>query len=341
MAKAGEKMLTVQCPIMWEENCVFPFIAQLTKIRDEPSLCLDFTNVEFVRPFGTILVGDRLKHLVEYRKQRRLATFAQMDRQDRRDGAISYLKHVGFFDHIGLKVGKKLGEASGSGRYAPITVILQGDLTNSSPKASIQQAIEARSDQLATVIFPQTTEQIMVSYCLREVIRNVFEHAETDTCTVMAQRYTSGEAEIAVLDNGIGVHRSLGKSYNFETVEQALHAALEPGVSRAATADRGNKWSNSGYGLYVLSQLGAKCGQFLIASNGWFFEVAAHTQINQNSGAVAFDGTAIKLVVDLSSSEYFPNLLLQIVKQGEQMQLRTIGKLTGASTGSKSLSSGL
>lgn len=341
MQKAGDNMLTVQCPITWEENSVFPFLAQLIEFKDEPSLCLDFTKAEFVRPFGTILVGDGLKHLVGHRKQRGLATFAQMDRQDRRDGAISYLGHVGFFDFIGLKVGKKLGEATGSGRYAPIAVIHQRDLTRSSPRAPIQQAIEARSDQLATVVFQQTTEQIMVSYCLREVIRNVFEHAQTDTCMVMAQRYSSGEAEIAVLDNGIGIHRSLKKSFDFETVDQALHAAIQPGISRAATVARGDKWSNSGYGLYVLSQLGGKCGQFLIASNGRFLEVAADTQLNQNSGSVAFDGTAIKLVVDLSRVEYFPNLLVQIVKQGEQEQLETTGKLVGASTSSKSLSSRL
>ncbi len=334
-------MLTVQCPITWEENNVFPFLAQLIELKDEPSLCLDFTKVEFVRPFGTILVGDGLRQLVAYRKQRELATFAQMDRQDRRDGAISYLGHIGFFDLIGLKLGKKLGGASGSSRYAPIAVIHQRDLTSSSPKAPIQQAIEARSDQLATVVFQQTTEQIMVSYCLREVIRNVFEHAQTDACTVMAQRYSSGEAEIAVLDNGIGIHRSLKRSFDFETVDQALHAAIQPGISRAATMARGDKWSNSGYGLYVLSQLGGKFGQFLIASNGRFLEVAADTTINQNSGSVAFDGTAIKLVVDLSRSEYFPNLLVQIVKQGEQKQLETTGKLMGASTGSKSLSSRL
>ena len=47
-------------------------------------------------------------------------------------------------------------------------------------------------------------EQLMVSYCLREVIRNVFEHAQTDTCTVMAQRYSDGAAEIAIIDNGMG-----------------------------------------------------------------------------------------------------------------------------------------
>jgi hypothetical protein len=90
-----------------------------------------------------------------------------------------------------------------------------------------------------------------------------------------------------------------------------------------------------------LSQLGGKCGQFLVASNGRFLEVTAGEQINQNTGSVEFDGTAIKLVVDLSRSEYFPNLLLQIVKQGEQNQLETTGKLVGASTGSKSLSNRL
>lgn len=333
-------MITAHCPSKWEEDCVFPFLSKLIELQDMPDLCLDFTQVEFVQPFGTVLVGNGLKGLVEHRKKHQLNTYAQMDGTDRPDRASSYLKHIGFFDYIGLKVGKQTGEATGSNRYAPITLIRQNELRSSSKGGSIQQAIEARSNQLASVLFPHISEQILVSYCLREVIRNVFEHAETDVCTVMAQRYTNGRAEITVLDSGIGVYGSLSKSHSFDNVDQALHAAIKPGISRVTNDERKNRWSNSGFGLYVLSELGAKWGEFVIASNRRYLQISPAQPLSIG-GPIEFEGTSIKLVINPGQAEYFPNMLEKIVKQGEREYSSATGEATKASVSSKSLSTGL
>src|SRR5258708_39580502 len=79
-----------------------------------------------------------------------------------------------------------------------------------------------------------------VSYCLREAIRNVFEHARIDTCAIAAQRY-GGTIEVAIADTGLCILRSLReRCEDLSSDPDELEMALQPGVSRvAATDDRG------------------------------------------------------------------------------------------------------
>jgi anti-sigma regulatory factor (Ser/Thr protein kinase) len=244
---------------------------------------------------------------------------------------------VGFFQYIGLEAGKAPGEAKGSRRYVPIQCIDRAELIQTAGQAPIQEAIEKRCDQLAEVVFPQMTEQLMMSYCLREVIRNVFEHAQTDTCTVMAQRYSDGTAQIAIIDGGIGIYRSLSSAHTCGSVDDALRLALQPGTSRVVGDQTGQRWDNSGFGLYILSQLGRQLGYFLVVSNGRFLQLGSPGK-KSIKGDVPFNGTGIKLTVDLANAAYFPNLLHRIVATGEEQLASSGDKHKKASTSSKSLS---
>ncbi len=112
----------------------------------------------------------------------------------------------------------------------------------------------------------------MLQYLLREAIRNIPEHAETDDVWLCGQYWHNRDlAEIAILDEGIGIFKSIShnqvhRAY-ISSNEEALRWALKPGVSVAFIPSRGQRdddpWANSGYGLYMISEI---CK----LTEGWF-----------------------------------------------------------------------
>ena len=71
--------------------------------------------------------------------------------------------------------------------------------------------IERKSDELAAVLAQGNRElQKMFRYLIREAIRNVPEHAGTNEVWICGQYWHNRDkAEIAILDEGIGVYESL------------------------------------------------------------------------------------------------------------------------------------
>jgi hypothetical protein len=330
--------MNINLPKKWDAGESLWFTRELDRARDAPDICLDFTTADFVYPFGTLLIAECVKEFLTYRKAKQLDTAtAYKWHPGRTFGAADYLGHVGFFQYIGEQTGKAPGEAKGNRTYVPIQCIERSQLIQVSGQAPIQEAVKTRSDQLAEVIFPRMAEQVMMSYCLREVIRNVFEHAETETCTVMAQRLPNQTAEIAIFDTGIGIYSSLSTVHECHNVDEALRFALQPGASRVTGNQTGHQWDNSGFGLYILSELGRQLGEFLVVSNGRFLQLRKAG--NQSAeGDAGFNGTGIKVKVDLANAAYFPNLLRRIVATGEEQVSSSGDRPKKASTSSKLLS---
>jgi anti-sigma regulatory factor (Ser/Thr protein kinase) len=326
-------MVQLICPNQWDGIGAIEFVNQLANAVHAEELCVDFRSVDFVKPFGTLIIANGLRRFVGERKANGLKTSAQLPKGDL--GACSYLRHIGFFEYIGVTSGNRPGDAKGSKTYVPIRVVTLSDLQMASGGRAFQLGAEKLSDQLADVVYPRITEQIMMQYCLREIIRNVFEHGEIDSCTVFAQRYSSGWAEVAIIDEGIGIHTSLSRSIPLTTVDDALRMAIMPGISRVTKPQGTGEWENSGFGLYVLSELGNDLGEFMLASNGRYQCLSARPS-GVTFGDLAVPGTAVKLLVDLEAADYFPNRLRQIVATGEQHHLKQHGTVKSASKRSKS-----
>jgi len=326
-------MVQLTCPNQWDGTDAIEFVNELANAVHAEELCVDFRTVEFAKPFGTLIIANGLRRLVAERKTNKLQTSAQLPKGDQ--GACSYLRHVGFFEYIGVSSGNRPGDAKGGKTYVPIRVVTSSELQKASGGRALQMGVERLSDQLADVVYPRITEQIMMQYCLREIIRNVFEHGEIDSCTVLAQRYGNGWAEVAIIDGGIGIHTSLSRAMPLTTVDDALRMAIMPGVSRVTQPQGAGEWENSGFGLYVLSELGRDLGEFTLASNGRFHCLSARPT-GAIFGDLAVPGTAVKLLVNLEAADYFPNRLRQIVATGEQHHLRQNGTVKSASKRSKS-----
>jgi len=142
--------------------------------------------------------------------------------------------------------------------------------------------------------------------------------------------------EIALVDQGIGVLGSIQRQHHVRIAEKAIKLALMPGASGKEMDHGNNKWGNTGFGLYILSELGKQFGSFSIFSSGVMLQFIKKKILWTDIHTVA--GTGIKLMIDLNKidAEYFPNIREQIVQKGEKIAREYFGVDRKASGKSRS-----
>lgn len=250
------------------------FFAELDAARDAPEVAVDFSSIRFSMPTGMLVAGSKLREWVIYRRDNGLISKAE-GIDSTRNRVHSYLSHLGFFDFIHMDTGNRVGEARGGARYIPITSISRPDIDVSA--SGVDQwyaALEEEARRVAGVLagsFDDSQALRTYRYAIREVIRNVFEHSEANECFVFGQRWANGAVEITIVDEGVGLAHTLSEAHGAMSDEDALHLAIRPGISRTSGQSREqNIYDNSGFGLYVLSELGASFGWFSIGSGSAF-----------------------------------------------------------------------
>lgn len=305
---------TLALPAGLHDDALFAFLPLLHEHDDCDHLTLDFGPLRFARPFGALLLAEYVKDMVARRKAGGLYTeCAGLKRDPEWGTALSYLSHVGFFRHVGLAYGAEPSAASGSSTYMPITPISRDELTPHSGMDAFYKEIERKCHALASIVTPLDECHELLFYAFRELIRNVFEHGLVESCTLMGQKYRR-DLELVVVDRGRGIHASLAERWPRLSAKEALKAAILPGVTRVPDTSSPERWSNTGFGLYVLSELGRRTGQFLLASSRHYYSM---TTVGYRLCSFPFDGTIVKLSLSTDDAEYFPNLLEHIVQEGE------------------------
>jgi len=317
---------TLQLPAKLDEAGAIELLARLFENADAKKFVLDFSTLQFALPLGTLLLGSELRRF--FSSEFRSFEVNGIDTVGR--PAHSYLAHIGFFKGVGLPIGKQPGQATGSTTYMPIRVLSKRELESSkyytdeysilTERARLGKSIHKEALRLASLVtgdpHPLINEQI--AYCLREVIRNVFEHGQIDQCIIYAQRMPSGYVEAAIVDRGCGIFSSLGEKYNLLTEGEALEAAVKPGVSRADVEnldDDVDAWANSGFGLYVLSEIGKRFGSFVVCSGATMLRTKNGNAVT-SSLPHKLAGTAVGLQFKQLKSSGFTKLLREIAAEG-------------------------
>jgi anti-sigma regulatory factor (Ser/Thr protein kinase) len=322
---------TIKIPDTLTASSVFAFLPKMQSVKDSPRIIIDFDALKFALPYGSLLLACFLKDWMGDRAHRGYRTELLYPKERE---SINYLGHIGFFKFIGHEYGKEPGEAAGGGTYIPIRIIDKNDLdhirgSNSEPAG---KTISKVAKELTEVLTQKNQFKVNapISYCFREIIRNVFEHAATDRCFLCAQRW-SDEVEIAIIDQGRGIPESLHERYDFKSPEEALRAAIKPGISRSIPSKDDDEWANSGFGLYVLSEIGSKLGAFSISSRGASLEVdESGVDLSDRS----FPGTAIRLRMTRPKGLNFQVFIEEIIAEGEKFASGE-GRRTQASKSSR------
>ncbi len=325
--------MLVAVPSTFDDRRAVAFANDLPGFEAEPELVIDFSPLNWVYPFGTLVIAHAIRQVIIRRRSRGLQTHVQGHQAVA--GAVSYLKYFGFFRYIGVNAGLDVNAAPGGSRYLPVTLFNKAGLAQRQGTRLLQDTLDEDCRRLAQVIFSKPEEcsaADMLGYCFRELLRNSFEHANVSSCAAMAQRWDNGLAEVVIADHGIGIYRSLSQVHEVQSEEEALRLALKPGISSGASRATGGVWDNTGFGLYVVSQLGVRYGAFSMISSE---RVLANPTSLVPLPSIALSGTIVKLRVSTNDAEYWPNILANIVKDGEAEAALIPGAIRSASGGSK------
>jgi hypothetical protein len=256
---------------------------------------LDFSEIKFVEPFGMLFFATVLR---QFRRCNSMIRFVA-------DGYKQhhYPAHMGFFKAFGLDFGKEPGEAAGNTQYVPITPLAVEELRREAINnhEDERETIERRAIGLATLLTRQDFGPLQetLSYSLREIFRNVLEHSGADTIWYTAQYWPEKCAvELCILDEGIGIGQSLRRNPHLtvQSDHDAIDFALLPGISgvafRGGPKQRKDPWANSGYGLFMTSQLCRRGGSFVAISGNGGVRIS---EAGEERLDCRMDGTAIRL----------------------------------------------
>lgn len=149
--------------------------------------------------------------------------------------------------------------------------------------------------------------------------------------------------ELAIWDEGIGIKESLLDNPVYNTVSTDLdpiRLALRLGISKAFAPGNNNVsqgiWANSGYGLYMVSELCKELGGSFIILSGRSAVKIAHENKNEIY-STEFDGTAIQIRIRTSRIDNYEEVARRILKRGEEKVRERRDGFTSASRSTKSL----
>lgn len=299
---------------------VVPLIRRIGRQVPGTEIELDFSQVTFARPAGTLYLARELRALNES------STYDLIIKKPTGllRAAHTYLDHINFWRYLN---NDDFGSATPSSRYLPLTKISfeHTDLSDYLANTKIHKKIETESYNLANVISgnDETADGVnrTLSYGLCEIIRNALEHAEVNECIVSGQKWGNGFAEIVIADMGIGVPESLRKAIpEIGSSDNALGKALQPGVSsKLAADDDDNPWANDGFGLFMLSKFGSTFGHFMVISGGR--AVVVNEEGQEFSSAPIAKGTlvALRIRTDSITSEKYRAVKAKIVAEGRSI----------------------
>lgn len=304
-------------PSTLNDDSVMRFIKTLNQHIEDREISINFKTLQWAQPSGTLMFAEAIKQFVSIRQDKGLSTYYHDLNwlKHRESGAVSYLKYFGFFKYCDIDAGNTPNKSSSSSRYIPIKV-LSTEYFTSLFSWDWRSRIERECENLAKLIIDDMYSVKFLGYSFREVIRNVFEHSGVKACTIMAQYWPSRDLlEIAVADRGHGIHETLKDKYKSASPLDSLLLSLKAGVSRNNIETP--KSDNSGFGLYVLSNVGKHYGEFSILSSGAYVKIAGNNQSTQFEKTY-FQGTIIKIQVKKHSLEYFPNLFEKLKIEGDK-----------------------
>lgn len=299
---------------------------ELNKIIPDDNMELDISNMHTFDPLIMLVTGSIIK---EYRLKYQDIPFT-LSYDD--DIGKSYAGTMGFYKYISekIEIGKRPGEASGSSNYIPITLIDFNELHNEELElgnyVELGSLIENEASKLSKIVDRGNIEMHkLLTYLIREIMRNTPEHADTDKIWICGQYWPSYNlAEIAILDEGIGIYKSISKNkYHKEYLldnKSALQWALKAGISAAFDPSRKQKddsiWANSGYGLFMISEICKYLnGSFCLISYDNYILIDNH---GVNIGDTFLSGTAIRIKVPCNKIVDAQEIISIISKKGAE-----------------------
>lgn len=172
----------------------------------------------------------------------------------------------------------------------------------------------------------------LLTFLIREMMRNTPEHGKSREFWFCGRGSSQeGWVEAACLDQGIGIFRSLTGNLTHrayihddrEALQWAVKAGISVAFSPSSKQRSDDEWANSGFGLYMVSQICRKTGgSFQLLSGTACLTMDAH-QIQEGRGD--FPGTGVAVRIPYREIQDAQKLISETAMEGEIMarEIRT------------------
>jgi len=172
-------------------------------------------------------------------------------------GSLPYLIRMGLFDYLRLNPGREITAHEESGRFIPIQRIRTAD------------ELRAFIVNVIPLLHATTAEVEPIRYVISELVRNVLEHASTPGGAFLCAQFfrEAGTLSIGVADDGVGIRRSMSRSFQVASDWDALALALRPGISGTSPRIGGTAY-NAGAGLFFIKSIACASRNFFIIYSG-------------------------------------------------------------------------
>ncbi len=224
-----------------------------------------------------------------------------------------YLERMGLFKTLKIPSQKKISEHDPSGRFIPLTRIRNSDELGNFLK------------EIVPLLHLEPKHAEPLKYIVSELVRNVLEHAKVDTGAVVCAQYhaKSNTIRIGIVDGGVGIKKSINRSYNATTDLEAIKLALMPGVT-GTTKREGGSEQNAGAGLFFIKSI-AHVNQnfFMIYSGNAMYKLLKRDEKktlvlradphldrhSEESKLPQWNGTVVGVDISLDTTQEFTSLL--------------------------------
>lgn len=305
-------------------------------IAPEGHYVFDLSGMQWVEPFAMLHVASAVSHKIATSPNIIIEAVGHTN---------GYARFMGFFRELGIPGEGGATIPENHENYLPIQTLNLREVRADASRRDMApgQIIETHTRSIARTLARQNYGPLWqtIQYALREIIRNAAEHSKCDYVLYCGQFWpTQNRVEVAILDEGIGIVRSLQKNplVTDRSEIDILRLSLQPGISGAnyegAELDENNEWANSGFGLYVVSELCKRGGSLTVLSGGSGLCVSSD---GESEIASWHAGTALRLIIDTSNLRSIAASLALIVAKGEKIAQARDNNRSSASGASKRL----
>jgi hypothetical protein len=336
-------MQTVKFPTYCGEKEIFDFCTRVESYSSVEKLLIDFSSMGRIEPFTMVYIA---KHIRDFNRNNKNTVVSCCGHKDK-----DYAANMAFFRAFGLRHGREPNCKDGNGSFVPFTILRIQTIVDEASKDWLvqeeQEIIERRSEHLAKILSREDSGNLVdaLTFSIREIMRNVFEHSESRSIEYCAQFWASySKVEIAVIDNGIGLKKSLSKNpfiqvdCDSDAIQQALMPAISSKNYEGLRIDRDNPWHNSGFGLYMINRICRLGGNFLICSGNHGIKLDENGKQHIDLGHYC-KGTAVRMVLNTSKLTELSKMLALFREDGYKIakEIKGVGMYT-ASAASQMLS---
>ena len=302
----------------------FQSLIDISNLAVEEDWTVDFSDFIEATPFNMLLISLGLK------THNQVWGNLKSCRMPKENG---YLNYMGFFETCGVQVPKDTRR--GTYKKGVYICIKKIKLSGGMSIEADYELIEKEAKKLSSMLDFDEELSAYTNYCFFEMIRNVYEHSETDEVYVCAQYWPTQKIdEIATADAGCGIRNAMEKRYQ-GTEQELLEKAMFPGLTARSNHQflpRDDYYRNSGYGLYLTKELAlAYDGYFIICSGKYAYK---YTQKKTEIINTFFLGTAIGIRFSTDTFKNFQTVRSKIIKEAEKLSKEEKGAIHSASKSS-------